>query len=410
MKDTKIVNPEIIKKDFPIFSSKINGKELVYLDNSATTQKPQVVIDSIINFYTTQNANVHRGVHTLSEIASLEFEKAHYTVAEFIGAKASEIIFTSGTTHSLNILSRALGKSLKEGDEIVVSIMEHHSNFVCWQQIAKEKGAILRIIPITEKYELNMAKANELITNKTKIVAMTHVSNTLGTINPVRTIADLAHKVGAVLVLDAAQSVCHISVDVKKLDCDFLAFSGHKICGPTGIGVLYGKKELLKTLEPVEFGGGMIREVTLQDSTWNDLPYKFEPGTPNIAGAIGLAKAIEYVGKIGMGNIQEHGTKISEYVTKKFSQIKGVKIIGPVSVEKRVPVFSFSIDGIHSHDVGEILNHEGIAIRGGTHCTMPLMKSLGISGTSRASFFIYNSTKDVDALCKGIQKVQEVFK
>lgn len=413
MSDTKaegIINPEIIKKDFPIFSSKINGKELVYLDNSATTQKPQVVIDSIVNFYTSQNANVHRGVHTLSEIASLEFEKAHYTVAEFIGANASEIVFTSGTTHSLNILSRALGKSLEKGDEIVVSIMEHHSNFVCWQQIAKEKGAILRIIPITQNYELDMNKAQELITNKTKIVAITHVSNTLGTINPVRKIADLAHEVGAVLVLDAAQSVCHIPVDVTGLGCDFLAFSGHKLCGPTGIGVLYGKKELLQKIEPVEFGGGMIREVTLQDSTWNDLPYKFEPGTPNIVGAIGFAKAIEYVDKIGMNNIAQHGTKISTYVIDKLSALDGVKIIGPESTKNRVPVFSFSIDGIHSHDVGEILNNVGIAIRGGTHCTMPLMKSLGISGTSRASFFIYNSIKDVDALCEGIQKVQGVFK
>lgn len=397
------------KKDFPILKQKIKGKPLVYLDNSATTQKPKKVIQAIIEYYEKDNANVHRGVHELSMRASEAYEHAHQIVADFIHAAFEEIIFTKGTTESLNLVASSLGKNLKKGDEIVLSEMEHHSNFVPWQQIAREKGAKIQLIPLTKEYRLDMKAAEKLISKKTKIVSLIHCSNVLGTVNPIKELAQKAHKVGALMIIDAAQSVPHMKVDVKDLDCDFLAFSGHKMFAPTGIGVLYGKKELLERLEPYQYGGGMIQEVTLEKTTWNELPWKFEAGTPNIEGALGLARAIEYMQDIGMGNIERYNQELTEYALRQLSTIKGLVIIGPKENKDRAAVISFTLEGLHPHDVGEILNQEGVAIRGGNHCAMPLMTSLKIIGTNRASFQIYNTKEDVDSLIKGIKKAQEIF-
>ncbi len=398
------------KEDFPILKQKIRGKPLIYLDNSATTQKPKAVIQAITNYYEKDNANVHRGVHELSMRASEAYEQAHQTVADFINAQFEEIIFTKGTTESLNLVAYCLGKNLKKGDEIILSEMEHHSNFVPWQQIAKEKGAILRLIPVTKDYHLDLKRTKELITKKTKIVSITHCSNVLGTINPIKQIAKMAHQVNALMVIDGAQSISHMKVDVKDLDCDFFAFSGHKMFAPTGIGVLYGKKQLLEKLEPYQCGGGMIQEVTLEKTTWNELPWKFEAGTPNIEGALGLAKATEYIQRKGIENIEKYNQELTEYALKQLSNIQGLTIIGPKENKDRAAVISFILEGLHPHDVGEILNQEGIAIRGGNHCAMPLMTSLKINGTNRASFQIYNSKEDIDNLIKAIKKAQDLFK
>ncbi|MSR86136.1 cysteine desulfurase [Candidatus Woesearchaeota archaeon] len=398
------------KEDFPILKQRIKGKPLVYLDNSATTQKPKAVIQAITDYYEKDNANVHRGVHELSMRASIAYENAHKRVAEFIGAEEEEIIFTKGTTESINFLAYVLGRSLKAGDEILLSEMEHHSNFVPWQQIAKEKGAKLKIIPITKEFRLDMKAAENLLTQKTKILAITHCSNVLGTINPIKELAKMAHQVNATLIVDAAQSVPHMQIDVKELDCDFLAFSGHKMFGPTGIGVLYGKRKLLENLEPFMYGGGMIEEVTQEKSTWKDSPWRFEAGTPNIEGAIGLAKAIEYIQDIGITNIESYTGTLTEYALKELKKVKGIKIIGPQDINNRAPVISFTIQGMHPHDVGEILNQEGVAIRGGNHCAMPLMTSLKLDGTNRASFHIYNTKEDIDTLIKAIKKAQDIFK
>ena len=390
------------KTDFPILNDR-----LIYLDNSSTTQKPQKVIDAITNFYTKSNANVHRGIYNLSEQATISFEKAHQTVAKFISAEKQEIIFTSGTTQSINILSNSI--PLNAGDEILLTQMEHHSNLIPWQQRAKEVGAKIQFIPITNDYRLDMKAAQQLITEKTKIISVSHMSNVLGTINPIKELATLAHQHNTLLIVDAAQSAPHLPINVKELDCDFLTFSGHKMCGPTGIGVLYGKKQLLKSLQPVIFGGGMVNEVTYQDATWRDTPEKFEAGTPNIAGAIGLEAAINYLQSIGMYKIKEHSKKLSEYALQKLQTIPNLTIIGPNSTEKRGAVFSFTLSNIHPHDVAEILNQNNIAVRAGHHCAMPLMNILKISGTTRASFYIYNTIEDIDTLIKAIKKVQEVF-
>ncbi len=399
-----------IQQDFPIFSTNVSNKNLIYLDSSSTTHKPKIVIKAITDFYSKYNSNVHRGVHTLSEKATIAYEKAHVVVADFIGAASDEVVFTSSTTQSINMLCWGLAKDIKKGDEIVLSLMEHHSNLVPWQQLAKQKGAVLKFIPITEEYRLDMIKAKELIGPRTKIVSVTHISNTLGTVNQVKELAELAHSVGAIMVVDGAQSVPHIKVNVQELNCDFLAFSGHKMCGPTGIGVLYGKKELLEKLDPTVFGGGMIREVTLEGSTWNDLPYRLEAGTPNIAGAIGLAAAIEYLQNIGMDNVEEEMLKITEYGLEKLGQVEGLTLIGPKEVKNRAPIFSFTLKGMHPHDVCQLLDGKGIATRGGTHCTMPLMKELGLSGTTRASFYIYNTTEDVDVLVSALEEIKGTFK
>ncbi len=408
----------IALSDFPIFQQKVLGKRLVYLDNAATTQKPHVVIDAMTHFYEHSNANIHRGIHTLSERATVAYENARETVARFIGAETEEIIFTSGTTQSLNMLSQMLGKNLHRGDEIVLTIMEHHSNLIPWQELAREKGIVLQFIPLTSDYVLDLKKARELITEKTKVVAVTHVSNALGTINPVAEIAAMAHRVGALVVVDAAQSVGHLPVDVRQLNCDFLAFSGHKMCGPTGIGVLYGKKELLDYLNPVIFGGGMVLEVDTEKATWTTTPQKFEAGTPNIVGAIGLAKAVEYLTEVGMERVEEQSMVIANYARQKLSEIHGLIIIGPQSQSKsnggdskskNGSIISFTLDGVHPHDAAEILNKKGIAVRAGRHCTTPLMNELHLNGTIRASFYFYNSTEDVDALVAGLKAVQEVF-
>ncbi len=394
---------EAIQKDFPLL------KKVIYLDNASTTQKPMVVLKSMNDFYTTYNANVHRGVHKLSQEATLAFEQAHEIVAEFINAESEEIIFTSGTTESINLLAQSLSKNIHPGDEIVLSQMEHHSNLVPWQQMAKEKNAVLKYIPITKDFRLDMAQARKLITSKTKIVSVTQMSNVLGTINPIKELAQLVHNVHALLVMDAAQSAPHIPIDVKTLNCDFLVFSGHKLCGPTGTGILYGKKELLQNLTPSKSGGGMIKEVTWNNSTWADLPDKFEAGTPNIAGAIGLAAAVQYIQKIGMNHIEKHEQILTKYALKKITKISGLKLIGPSDAQNRGGVISFTLEGIHPHDVGEILDRSGIAIRAGHHCAMPLHTLLGILGTSRMSFYIYNTKEEIDVVIKALKKVQKVF-
>ncbi|MBI2103339.1 cysteine desulfurase [Candidatus Woesearchaeota archaeon] len=396
---------------FPILTQKVFGKRLVYLDNAATTQKPQVVLDAMKNFYETSNANIHRGIHTLAERATLAYEDARETVARFIGATADEVIFTSGTTQSLNMLVRMLGKNLHAGDEIVLTMMEHHSNLIPWRELAREKGLVVKFIPLTVGYTLNLGKARELITTRTKIVAFTHVSNSLGTINPVVELVDLAHARGALVVIDAAQSVGHLLVNVERLDCDFLVFSGHKMCGPTGIGVLYGKKKWLQELEPVFFGGGMVGDVSSgpERAVWLASSQRFEAGTPNIAGAVGLAKAITFLEERGIRQIEAHCVMLVEYAVSKLREISRVKIIGPN--EGSLGIVSFTLDNIHPHDVAEILNKEGIAVRAGRHCTMPLMKELNLeNGTTRASFYLYNTKEDVDLLVAGVRKVLEVFR
>lgn len=388
-----------IKGDFPILK---NG--LIFLDSSATTQKPTKVIEAVKEYYEQDNANVHRGIYALAQRSTILYEKAHEVVAKFIGAEFEEIIFTKGTTEGLNVLAYSLGKDLKKGDEIVLSEMEHHSNIVPWQQIAKEKGAAIKFIPVTKDYRLDMDKAKELITNKTKIVSVTHMSNVLGTINPVKEIAEMAHRIGAVLIVDAAQSVPHLPVNVKDLNCDFLVFSGHKMCAPTGIGVLYGKKELLEKMHPFLYGGDMIREVTFEQSSWNDLPWKFEAGTPNMAGAAGLTAAIEYLQEIGMENIAAHDRELTKYALGKLSAIPEVKILGP-SVGNKGPIISFIVEGMHSHDLSESLDKENIAVRGGFHCAMPLFSKLGVDGSIRASFYIYNGKEDVDRLTEAVMTI-----
>jgi cysteine desulfurase / selenocysteine lyase len=398
------------KRDFKILNNIKNGKELVYLDSTATSQKPQCVIDSIIEYYETSNANVHRGLYDLADKSTLAYEHAHSVIADFINANDQEIIITKSTTESLNLVAYSLVLNLKKGDEIVVSEMEHHSNFVPWQQLAKKVGAVLKIIPVQDDYRLDMKKAQELINEKTKIVSIVHMSNVLGTINPIKDLATLAHSVNALLIVDAAQSAPHIKIDVKDLNCDFLAFSGHKMLGPTGIGVLFGKSELLEKMDPFLMGGGMIEEVTINKTTWMDIPSKFEAGTPNIAQAVGLAKAIEYLSLIGMDKIESHEREITNYALIQLQKIPGLKIIGPNSSDFRGSVFSFILKDVHTHDIAEILNRDNIAVRAGNHCAMPLHHKYGLQGSTRASFYLYNDKNDVDKLITGIKKVQEIFK
>ena len=405
---TKFFDVESIRKDFPILQRKVHNKPLVYLDNAATSQKPKQVIDAIVNYYNSYNANIHRGIHKLSEEATLEYEKAHEKVAEFIGADGmEEIIFTKNTTESLNLLAYSLTLSLKKGDEIVLTEMEHHSNIVPWQQLAKQRGLAVKYIKINEEGELDAKSISESITQKTKIVSATHASNVLGTINPIQEISKIARENNALMVVDGAQSVPHMKVDVKSIGCDFLAFSGHKMLGPTGIGVLYGRKELLEKMNPFLYGGDMIREVKFDGTTFNHLPWKFEAGTPNIAAGIGLGAAVDYLNKIGMGKIRMQDKELTEYAMKKLNEIGGVIIYGPK--EERGAVVSFNIDNVHPHDVSEILDSEGIAIRAGHHCCMPLMKLLDVQGTARTSFYLYNTKEEIDKLIEGIKKVKEVF-
>lgn len=392
------------KKDFPIFTT---HPDLVYLDSAASSQTPHAVIDAMDAYYKTYRANIHRGVYELSGQATEMYEAARQTVADFIGASFEEIIFTSGATQGLNLLAYTLGKNLKVGDNVVITRMEHHANLIPWQQMSQRYGFELRFIEMNQDFTLDLVSAETLIGARTKVVAFTHVSNTLGTIIPTEKLIGLAKKVGAISIVDAAQSIPHFPINVATLDCDALVFSGHKLYGPTGIGVLYGKKALLEQMDPWIFGGDMIKEVTYTSATWNDIPWKFEAGTPNIAGAIGLATAIQYVERIGYDVIEKHEQELIVYTLTELQKIAGLKIIGPD--HDRVGVVSFTMEGIHPHDIASILDKYHVAVRAGHHCTMPLIQLLGIHGTTRASFGIYNSKDDVEKLIHGVQEVQKVF-
>ncbi|MFZ9661929.1 MAG: aminotransferase class V-fold PLP-dependent enzyme, partial [Chitinophagaceae bacterium] len=390
-----------IRKQFPILKREIKGRPLVYLDNAATTQKPQAVIDAITEYYTMYNANIHRGIHTLAEEATEAFESTRETVRAFIKASSvEEIIFTRGTTESINLVSNSWGrKNLQKGDEIIISTLEHHSNIVPWQLIAEEKGAIIKVIPIHENGQLNMEAFQQLISEKTKMVAVVFASNALGVINPIKEIISKAHDAGAKVLIDAAQAVAHLDIDVIDLDCDFMAFSAHKIYGPTGAGVLYGKKEILEDMPPFMGGGEMIREVSFEKTTYNDLPYKFEAGTPNIADIIAMKPAIDFIEGIGKQEIRKHEQEILDYATSQLSEIPGLDIKG--NVADKVSVVSFFINNTHPQDIGILLDNQGIAVRTGNHCTMPLMQCLNIPGTTRASFSVYNTKEEVDLLVAG---------
>jgi cysteine desulfurase / selenocysteine lyase len=384
----------------------IENSEVVYLDSSATSQKPKQVIEAINEFYEKSNANVHRGIYDLSVEATQMYDQSRRKVANFINAQFEEIIFTRGTTDGLNLLASSLGKNLVQGDEIVLTEMEHHSNLVPWQQLAKEKNLILKFIPITESGELDLVKAKELITSKTKILSVIHVSNVLGTINPINELAEIIHAAGGVIIVDAAQSVPHMPIDVKQLNCDFLTFSSHKMAGPTGVGVLYGRKELLEKMSPYQYGGDMITFVSLKEAKWNDLPYKFEAGTPNVAGVIGLGAAVDYLQRLGMNEIKQHSQDLVQYAVSELSKLPGLQILGPVN---RGPLVSFVMENAHPHDISEICNRYHIAVRAGHHCAMPLHQKLGLKGSVRASFYFYNSRGDVDKLITALQEVRRIF-
>ncbi|NWF51039.1 MAG: cysteine desulfurase [Ignavibacteriaceae bacterium] len=404
-----IYNVEKIRKDFPILQTFVHGKPLVYLDNAATTQKPRFVIDRINHYYEKINANIHRGVHALSQEATEEFESARIIIKNFINALGkNEIIFTRGTTESINLVASTFGKiNVHEGDEIIISHMEHHSNIVPWQMLCKEKNAVLKVIPVNDSGELITEEFVKLISPRTKFISVVYASNSLGTVNPVKTIIDIAHQNGIPVLIDAAQAINHIPIDVQELDCDFLAFSGHKIYGPTGIGILYGKINHLEAMPPYMGGGDMISKVTFEETTYNELPHKFEAGTPDIAGAIGLGAAIEYVKKIGLDNIAAHENELLMTATESISDLKGLRIIG--TSKNKIGVLSFHLENIHPHDVGTFLDFEGVAIRTGHHCTQPLMKRFGVPATSRASFGLYNTKEEVSILVNGLKKILEVF-
>ncbi len=399
-----------VRKDFPVLHQMVNGHPLVYLDNGATSQKPRAVIDTVSHYYETYNANIHRGVHFLSENATREYEAARDTAQKFINAAdRREVIYVRGTTEGINLVAQAYGRPrLKAGDEIVISTMEHHSNIVPWQMLCQQTGAKLKVVPVTDEGEFEFEAYLKLLGPKTRIVATVHLSNSLGTINPVKKIVEAAKAQGAMTLLDGAQSVPHIPVDVQDIGCDFYAFSGHKVFGPTGIGVLYGRQELLDDMEPYQGGGDMIRTVSFEETTYNDLPHKFEAGTPNIVGAIGLAAALDYVSNLGIDAIAAHEDDVVAYATEKVADIPGIRIIG-TALEKS-GIISFLMDGVHPHDIGTVLDSQGIAIRAGHHCTMPLMKRFGVAATSRASFALYNTKEEADALVAGIWKVKEMFK
>ncbi|MDQ3620130.1 MAG: cysteine desulfurase [Actinomycetota bacterium] len=400
---------EEVRRDFPILGEKVRGKPLVYLDSAATTQKPRVVIERLDRYYRTENANIHRGIHFLSERATEAYEEARATVARFLGAAdAREIVFVRGTTEAINLVAQSYGrKFIGEGDEIIVSAMEHHSNIVPWQILREQVGADLRVIPMNDHGELLVDEYERLFSDQTKLVAVTHVSNALGTINPVGEIIQIAHRRGVPVMVDGAQAVPHLRVDVREIDCDFYAFSGHKLYGPTGVGVLYGKASLLDAMPPYQGGGDMISSVTFEKTLYNVLPYKFEAGTPNIAGAIGLGAAIDYLSKVRLDLVAAHERELLAYATEAVSAIKGVRIIG--TAREKAAVLSFVLDGVHAHDVGTILDQDGIAIRAGHHCAMPVMERFGVPATARASLGLYNTREEVDALVRAIEKVKRVF-
>jgi cysteine desulfurase/selenocysteine lyase len=393
-----------IRQQFPILSREVKGKPLVYFDNAATSQKPQVVIDALINYYTGYNANIHRGIHTIAEEATAAFEQTRDAVKEFIhAASREEIVFTRGTTESINLVAYTWGRqNIKEGDEIIVSGMEHHSNIVPWQILCEEKKSIVKAIPVSDDGEILFDEFEKLLSPKTKLISVVHASNSLGTINPVQKIIDAAHKRGIVVMIDGAQSTVHLDIDVQAMDCDFFAFSSHKLYGPTGIGVLYGKKHLLESMPPFQGGGEMIKQVTFEKTTYADLPYKFEAGTPNIADTIALKTAIDFINETGKEKVRRHENELLKYVTTQLEQIPGLRIIG--KAKEKVSVVSFIIDNIHPQDLGILLDNRGIAVRTGHHCTQPLMDRFCIPGTVRASFAMYNTKEEIDELVKGLQK------
>jgi cysteine desulfurase/selenocysteine lyase len=413
MKRLTLMEADIVqlwRADFPILTSETQGKSLVYLDNAATTQKPHSVMEIEANYYKTLNANVHRGVHRLSQEATLAYEAARVDVAEFINAAHSaEVVFVRGTTEAINLVAQSFARpQLQAGDEIIVSLMEHHSNIVPWQFVCEQTGAVLKVIPVDENGTLDYESYEQLLTSRTRLVAVTHVSNALGTINPVAKIIEAAHSRGIPVLLDGAQAIAHMPVDVRALDCDFYAFSGHKLYGPTGIGVLYGKRALLDAMPPWQGGGDMIRSVSFSKKTeFNDLPWKFEAGTPNIAGAIGLGAAIDYLSTVGMDALEAHESELLQYATTALSGIGGVRLIG-TAVEKS-GILSFVVDGVHAHDVGTILDDENIAVRVGHHCAMPTMERYGVPATVRASLALYNTREEIDGLVRGLIGVKEMF-
>lgn len=402
------MNVQEVRKLFPILDQEVNGNPLVYLDSAATSQKPIQVIEKLDEYYRKYNSNVHRGVHTLGTLATDGYEGAREKVRKFIHAKSTEeIIFTRGTTTAINLVASSYGRAnVGPGDEIVITPMEHHSNIIPWQQVARATGATLKYLPLQNDGTIDLADVEATITENTKIVSVMQVSNVLGTINPIKEIAAIAHRNGAVMVVDGAQSSPHMKIDVQDLDCDFFAFSAHKMCGPTGIGVLYGKKSLLNNMEPIEFGGEMIDFVGLQESTWKELPWKFEGGTPIIAGAIGLGAAIDFLEEIGLDAIEAHEHKLAQYALERLSEVDGITVYGP---KKRAGLVTFNCDDVHPHDVATVLDSEGIAVRAGHHCAQPLMKWLDVSATARASFYLYNTEDEIDAFVKALIKTKEYF-
>jgi cysteine desulfurase / selenocysteine lyase len=398
-----------IRADFPILHQKINGKDLVYFDNAATTQKPKVVLDALSEYYGEYNANIHRGIHHLAEKATAAYENTRKTICKFINAESiEEIIFTYGTTDSINLVAQSYGRTfIGKGDEIIITTLEHHSNIVPWQMLCEEKGCVLKVIPITDAGEIIFEEYEKMLSERTKLVSVVHVSNALGTINPIKAIIDKAHEFGAKVLVDGAQAIGHFDVDVKALDVDFYAFSAHKLFGPTGMGILYGKKDILNAMPPYRGGGEMIKEVTFEKTTYNELPYKFEAGTPNIADVVAVKFAVDYTQNLGKPNISAHEDQLLAYATAEMNKIEGLKIIG--TAKEKVSVVSFVMDNIHPQDVGIILDQQGIAVRTGHHCTQPLMKRLGIVGTSRASFSVYNTFEEIDELIKGILKVKRML-
>jgi cysteine desulfurase / selenocysteine lyase len=409
VRSTSALDLERIRADFPILKLKVNGKPLVYLDNAASSQMPQQVIDRLVRYQTAEHANIHRGVHYLSETATAAYEGARVKIQRFVNAKeAREIIFTRGTTDSLNLVMHGYGRAfIGAGDEIIISQLEHHSNIVPWQMLCEEKGAKLRVIPCNDAGELLLDEYRKLFNGHTRLVAVTHVSNALGTINPVKEMIAIAHQHGVPVLVDGAQAIPHMKVDVQDLDCDFYAFSAHKMCGPTGIGILYGKAAILEKMKPFEGGGDMILSVTFEKTTYNVIPHKFEAGTPPIAAGIGLGEAIDYLESVGMDRIAAHEHDLMAYATDAFSELKDVRMVG--TARDKAGVLSFTLKGVHPHDVGTILNEDGVAIRTGHHCAQPVMQRFGIPATARASFYLYNTLPEVDALVAGIRKVQKIF-
>ncbi len=399
-----------IRKEFPVLDQRVNGRDLVYFDNAATSQKPLSVINALVDYYKGYNANIHRGIHTLAEKATKAYEETRATAKNFIHARSTEeIIFTRGVTESINLVATSYGRTfIREGDEIIISGLEHHSNIVPWQFVCEEKKAILKVIPVTDAGELDMDAFRKLLSPRTKVVSVNHASNSMGTINPVKKIIALAHEAGAVVFIDGAQAGAHLPIDVQDLDCDFYAVSSHKMYGPTGTGFLYGKKELLEKMPPYHGGGEMIREVTFEKTTYNDLPYKFEAGTPNIADVVAFRLAMDFITELGRENIAAHEHALLEYATARISKLRGVNVIG--TARDKVSVLSFVVDGIHPFDIGQMLDARGIAVRTGHHCTQPLMDRFGIEGTVRASFAVYNTTTEIDQLVEGLERVINFMK